>query len=55
MENYELRRLEIEDWLSFKKIRLDGLFFTPEVFGSNDQKEAAYSDEEWAALLNFLC
>lgn len=51
MENYELRHFGIEDWQSYKKIRLEALFSTPEVFGSNYQKESAYSDEEWIALL----
>jgi len=51
MENYELRHFGIEEWQSYKKIRLEALFSAPEVFGSNYQKEAAYRAEEWMALL----
>lgn len=46
MEKYELRRLEIGEWQQYKKIRLEALSSAPEVFGSNYQKEAAYSDAE---------
>src|SRR5690242_15559041 len=52
MEKYELRRLEIGEWQEYKKIRLEALFSTPEVFGSNYQKEAGYSDAAWMALLD---
>ncbi len=52
MEKYELRRLEIGEWQEYKKIRLEALFSTPEVFGSNYQKEAGYSDAEWMAMLD---
>ena len=51
LEKYELRRLEIGEWQQYKKIRLEALSSAPEVFGSNYQKEAAYSDAEWMALL----
>lgn len=50
-ENYVLRRLAPAQWQDYKKIRLEALHTDPGVFGSNYQREAAYSQQDWVALL----
>ncbi|MDF2518420.1 MAG: hypothetical protein K0R59_3716 [Sphingobacterium sp.] len=50
-ENYVLRRLAPVQREDYKKIRLEALHTDPGVFGSNYQREAAYSQQDWVALL----
>ncbi|MFD2555535.1 GNAT family N-acetyltransferase [Sphingobacterium tabacisoli] len=55
MENtetsYSLKRMLPSDWEDYKAIRLEALYTDPDKFGSNYQKEAAYSDSDWYSLL----
>lgn len=50
-DNYTLRRLLPVEWKEYKSIRLEALQTNPDMFGSNYLKEAAYSQNEWVALL----
>lgn len=51
-ENYVLQQLDATQWQNYKKIRLEALRTKPGVFGSNYQKEAAYTQQEWVDLLD---
>ncbi|MBB2148082.1 GNAT family N-acetyltransferase [Pedobacter gandavensis] len=49
--NYSLHRMLPTEWEAYKSIRLEALQTNPEMFGSNYQKEAAYSQNDWVAFL----
>lgn len=50
-DNYSLRRLLPSKWEDYKSIRLEALQTNPAMFGSNYQKEAAYTQQDWVAFL----
>ncbi|GAA4172770.1 hypothetical protein GCM10022218_14870 [Sphingobacterium ginsenosidimutans] len=45
-ENYVLQRLAPAQWEDYKKVRLEALHTDPGVFGSNYQREGAYSQRD---------
>lgn len=49
--NYSLRRLLPVEWALYKKLRLMALQTEPAVFGSNFDKEFAYTDADWQQTL----
>lgn len=51
MSEYSIRKLDENDWLIFKQIRLEALATDPFVFGSTHAAESARNDEEWSEPL----
>lgn len=49
--NVSIRQLTGNDWREFSQIRLTALLTDPQVFGSNYQKEAQNSEEDWRVRL----
>ncbi len=44
-----IRRIEADDWLSFKAVRLAALAESPAAFGSTLEREMAFDDDVWQA------
>ena len=47
-----IRRLSEDDWLAYSQIRLTALKTDPRVFGSNYEREAQFSEDDWRDRLN---
>lgn len=46
-QQYTLKQFGPEQWKDLKRIRLEALQETPGFFGSNFEREVAYTDEDW--------
>jgi RimJ/RimL family protein N-acetyltransferase len=46
-DDYHIRQFGESDWEAFKSIRLEALLNERRFFGSNYEREAAFSDEKW--------
>lgn len=49
--NISIKQIKENDWQELRSLRLKSLQFDPTVFGSNYQKESAYTEADWRKML----
>ena len=52
ISNLNIRVLSMDDWETYKSLRLSSLEDSPDSFGATLEREASYPDEEWISRLD---
>lgn len=51
LADYKVVKFSTTEWEAYKTIRLEALQTNPAMFGSNYNKESAYTDQQWIGFL----
>jgi len=54
IKNLNIRALSMDDWETYKSLRLSSMSDSPDSFGATLDRETSYPDEEWLSRLDPL-